>query len=542
MTLNFRSFATTYHPADVSEQLRKYEEINLKDQYSTKDTEYEQVKAPPKPIDSVEPNTFDVKIAKIKCQGNRTLDDETLQNFLADKVGDLNFASIKALPRAISAFYLSKGYYAYAFIPKQTIKDHVLIIQIIEAKLDQLIFDKDPDSAVDETMAKNFLNQTEGEIINLNDLKERLKILNNVPGVDAGVAVEPGKNLGTSNLKVSLKDKDRFLLTSSVNNYGNDSTGVYNICESFNANNPFGLGDSLKTSASGSLGTKVLSATYGLPAGFNGNRIYASVSLMKIKVIGDQAYLKSYGQAETFEFTYVSPFQIGSGSGSLQLSLGHSHAVSTMLDVPVNDKSANRLSCALTFQLPDNYGSWNATIKPIVGILNLKNCQSDYNFDQLTARRNGVYQKFFGTLGRQQTLSENFSLKQTLNFQLSSKNLDSFEQFSMGGLSAVRAQPNASSGDEGLVYQTELAYKVTDSLSVSTFFDAGLVRINKRPWDLSSNTDGVQGYGFTINIATSWNFSCNAVIAFPLKRPNYQNKDMVNKEKPKLWLTASYKF
>lgn len=527
---------------DVSERLRKFEEVYQKDKYEpTEDNEAQNKITTPKPETTTTQKQFKVKISQIKFEGNTVIDEKTLQELLADKLGELDFKTIKALPNLVSAFYLKKGYYVYAYIPKQTLQDETLIISIIESKIDEIIVSKNPEAAVDTEMAKKFLNQTEGEIVNLNDLKERLGILNSVPGVEAGVTVVPGSKHGTSHLQLKLADRKRFALDSSVNNYGYDATGVYSVVESFTANNPFKIGDSFKLNASASKGVKVASMTYGLPADYNGNRIYASFALIDIKLIGKLSYLKSHGEAETYEVAYASPFKISSTTGSLLFSLGHSDSKSRMLGATVNNKYANRASCNLSFELPDNHGSWNAAIKPTLGKLNLKKSRSDYEFDKSTAKRNGAYQKLNISLGRILDLSNMFSFNQYVNWQLASKNLDSFEQFSLGGLSAVRSQPDAPSGDQGVLYQAELACKCNDIITISTFFDAGYMRIKKSWSHKNVNSDGMQGYGLIFNAAID-GFYCNAVFAVPFRRENHENDEAQKKTRLKTWLNIGYKF
>ncbi|KEY57731.1 heme/hemopexin transporter protein HuxB [Serratia sp. DD3] len=90
--------------------------------------------------------------------------------------------------------------------------------------------------------------------------------------------------------------------------------------------------------------------------------------------------------------------------------------------------------------------------------------------DSQTARTAGNFSKFNLTALRLQMLSENWSFYSQFSGQLASKNLDSSEQFSLGGVNGVRAYASGeASGDQGWMTNLELRYAITPAWQLKTF-------------------------------------------------------------------------
>jgi hypothetical protein len=67
--------------------------------------------------------------------------------------------------------------------------------------------------------------------------------------------------------------------------------------------------------------------------------------------------------------------------------------------------------------------------------------------------------------------------------QTASKNLDSSEKFSLGGINGVRAYPQGeASGDEGYRGTVELRHNVMPNVQATVFYDWGKVTINRNPF------------------------------------------------------------
>jgi hemolysin activation/secretion protein len=100
--------------------------------------------------------------------------------------------------------------------------------------------------------------------------------------------------------------------------------------------------------------------------------------------------------------------------------------------------------------------------------------------DAATTQTAGTFQKLRYAASRQQTLTDAVALYVAFSGQAASKNLDSSEKFYLGGPGAVRAYPvNEGSGSEGTLLTLEARVSLPRGLSLTGFYDRGMVRANK---------------------------------------------------------------
>jgi len=126
------------------------------------------------------------------------------------------------------------------------------------------------------------------------------------------------------------------------------------------------------------------------------------------------------------------------------------------------------------------------------------------------------------SLARTQNLYKDISLYAGAYGQWADKNLDSAEQLSLGGPSAVRAWQNGdSSGDRGFVSTAELRYtfdqlgKVPGSLQLAGFVDYGYSALNSNPLAGSAdNTRNLAGSGFGVSWFDANSFSVKSSVAW----------------------------
>ena len=99
------------------------------------------------------------------------------------------------------------------------------------------------------------------------------------------------------------------------------------------------------------------------------------------------------------------------------------------------------------------------------GTLDLSGSASDLNTDQSStgAKTNGNYAKTFVQFYRLQRIVDKLDLQVLGATQISNKNLDSSEKFTLGGVLGVRAYPSGeASGDEGRKISYDLKYDASD--------------------------------------------------------------------------------
>jgi hemolysin activation/secretion protein len=134
----------------------------------------------------------------------------------------------------------------------------------------------------------------------------------------------------------------------------------------------------------------------------------------------------------------------------------------------------------------------------------------------------GKFSKLNFDARRLQLLTEDMNLLVALSGQLANRNLASAEKMSLGGASGVRAYPVGQGiGDQGFLFTTELRYIVpkyqflSGDLSLSTFYDAGRVRVNHSPLaNTAQNNIGISGWGVGASLGKDGDFLLKTSIAW----------------------------
>ena len=147
-----------------------------------------------------------------------------------------------------------------------------------------------------------------------------------------------------------------------------------------------------------------------------------------------------------------------------------------------------------------------------------------------------------------QRLAEKTSLL-SLTHQFAFKNLDSSEDFRLGGAYGVRAYPsNEASGDEGTLLAVELQQRLTQNISVFGFYDYGHIKTNHTEWTSTSipNSYHLEGIGGGVAYIKAEDFSVKATIAGRLgNNPGKNtagNDSDGTKRSPRVWVKMSKYF
>jgi hemolysin activation/secretion protein len=108
-----------------------------------------------------------------------------------------------------------------------------------------------------------------------------------------------------------------------------------------------------------------------------------------------------------------------------------------------------------------------------------------------------------------QRVTETTTLNLSISQQFAFNNLDSSEDFSLGGADGVRAYPSSeASGDEGTLLNVELSQKLFEGVNVFCFYDYGHIIVNKNEWTSSStpNSYDLNGAGGGVMWSKSGSF------------------------------------
>jgi len=401
-------------------------------------------------------------------------------------------SELEKIASLITKAYREEGYFvARAYIPKQSMKDGVLEIAIIEGNYGE--FKLTNTSLVSNERIQGMLDDVKGDnIVSVNTLERAMLIINDTPGAKVTTAdVMPGQKVGTSDFAIKTEATNPYSAYLLGDNYGSTYTGRYRVNLSLSANSPLGYGD--KLSLNGVMSTtsdlKNGKVSYGFPLMDNGLRGELSASHTTYSLAEDYAALDAFGTSTTLEASLSYPL-IRTREESLHVSL--SYASKNMKDEvqstsTITKKEADAATLgALYTKSCLLFGLQSTT----TAMLNLThgdlsfNDAADLALDQAGAKTNGDYTKIAGSIEKGFQFNPEYSLTASLRFQkaLSNKNLDASEDFSLGGAYGVRAFPDGEhSAENGYIFGAELFYALASvegiHHKVSLFTDTGYAKM-----------------------------------------------------------------
>ncbi len=440
----------------------------------------------------------------------------------------LTLPELQEMAARITEHYRSKGYFvARAYLPAQDISSHVVTIAVVEGNYGKVILRNQTN--LSDNLVHGVLDGLDsGDVITIEPLDHRLLLLSDFPGVKVTSTLVPGEAPGTTDLVVDVAPGRRVTGSVDADNGGNPYTGAIRFGATVNINELAGRGDvlSLRAVTSGS-GLNFGRAAYQMRFG----RATAGVAYSRLEYeLGKQfKVLGAHGTAEVASVFGSVPL-IRSRAGNLYV--GASYDDKSFDDRMDLIPSANRLahdgvgSVFLYGNHNDHFGGGGTNsffVSLSGGNFDIRT-PSAAAADAASARTQGGWGKLWFNVSRAQRLNDVWSLYASATGPLASKNLDSSEQFILGGMDGIRAYPQGEAyGDEGIVFDLEarlllqgLSDHVPGQVHLLGFVDAGHVTISKDPWFAGSNSRNLSGAGVGVLWDDPGNFAVRTYYAFKL--------------------------
>lgn len=165
---------------------------------------------------------------------------------------ELSFDDIQLAADKITTFYQEKGYFlAKAIIPKQEVKDGIVVIQVNEGKLDpkKPYEVKGQDLRIDPERVKKYLNSAMDGSLYQPSLERGLLNIADNPSLTATANIEPGSEVGTSRIIVETIEGPKVDGSVTADTYGSRYTGQFRLTGNVNINNPSTYGDQFSATA-----------------------------------------------------------------------------------------------------------------------------------------------------------------------------------------------------------------------------------------------------------------------------------------------------
>jgi len=440
---------------------------------------------------------------------------------------EITFADLEDALQAVADLYQKHGWYARPQLPEQDLVDGVVTIQIVEGKLGEVKVDESSGARISSGRRINTLTarQDIGAPLSLKDMERALSILNDTPGIQVTTAMAAGATPESTDIIAKVEPKRWWGANASLDNFGARSTGYGRVSVNGNIDNPLGIGDQISANFVGSLGTLFGRVGYMLPVGYDGLRFGGNYSALSYKTIDSFGYpVKQFGNAQIAELIATYPL-LRSATQNVNTAITADRKRYYNASQNISGELYKNAEPGIVYGLGDKYitvGTWSLNGDIYDGIFgggssfwgsNLSLGNLDFSSAPKLALADtgdapnaaGQYTKYTGNLSRLQHVTDKNTVWFSWQGQLASKNLDSSEDFSLGGPQGVRAYPNyEAQGDQGWLGTLENRYSITERWQANAFFDAGRIKVNRFTWGGSipspnPNLYNLYGAGIGVN-------------------------------------------
>ena len=447
-------------------------------------------------------------VRHIAIEGNTVFDDAALHALVAEGEGRTQtLAGLNGLAKRITDHYRAHGHpLARAIIPAQALDGGTVRIQVVEARFDEVHVDN-RSRVGDSLLAATVAPMERGELVTQASLDRGLLLLGELPGIRAHATLRPGATVGTSTLAVQVDPVPAVTGQVSLDNAGNRYTGRVRLGAWLQVANPLRHGDQLDVAAMTS-GSDLSYGRVGYQATLNGRgtRLGAAYSTLDYALGGSLEALRAHGTANVAS-AWISHPLILRRDASLEVRLqADRKRLRDAIDVASlhGDRHATAWTLGVDGERRDRTGTTRGSLSVTQGDLAFDDAAAEA-VDAASARTAGDYTRWNARIERLQVLGQRTRLLLAASGQASSDNLDSSEQFLLGGPYSVRGYSTGQfAGASGHLLTVEFRHDLdwfdTGRTEGLVFVDAGDVRFNADPWTTGPNRARVESAG----IGMSW--------------------------------------
>lgn len=453
---------------------------------------------------------------------------------------ELGLADLEEAAAVITRYYRDRGYFvARAYVPAQEIRDGIVEITVLEGRLGaiKLFVPEGRRSETSPRLVRGIIsaNQPPGSVIRNSGLERGLLLLSDTPGIVARASLAPGEEPGTSDLTVDVGDPPPLSGSVDIDNFGNRYSGEFRLGGTAYLNSPGGLGDIVSARIQASMGSQNARLGYQIPVGYRGLRVGAAFSAVRYKLCcgfvsstAPGASASDFtGSATDFTMTGQYPF-VRSRNVNVYgaLSASAKRFADKNGENKFSDRTTRSAALGVSGDSRDGAGGGGLNAYSLAytnGKLDLTG-EGELSQDEQTTQKDGGYSKINYAFSRLQRLGFATSLYASLSGQMASKNLDSSEQFALGGPYGVRAYPIGEAiGDQGMLATVEGRWQFSDNWQGTLFYDRGQIRLHKNN-ELANglglisttNSYSLSGLGLGVDYARPGNVLLRVMVAMKL--------------------------
>ena len=448
-------------------------------------------KLPAKPQEA-KPSEVKVFIKGFRIDGNKTLSEDLIKETLKPWLGKtVAFQELQKAADSVAALYQSQGFLAQVSVPPQRITDGIVILKVLEAKLGAVHVDMpNGPSRFGEDRARRYVTDANrlSEIVQTRNIERSIYILNETPGIAIASELQPGKNEGDVDLKLSMSDTSRVKGRLEANNHGSRPTGMGQRVVSLVFDGLLGFGDQLSASNIKSSGSDFSFANYSLPLNTDGLRLSFTGSYLDYENVGKFSFPQNdnagFGRARTVGANLSYP-TLRSPSANANLTGGVERKMYINKQVDGGDLRSDyrieNMNIGISGNIFDQWGGGGVTQGSATvtkGQLVFNNTSPQTVLSPYGTFTPTVFSKLNFVVSRnQQIVPDKTILNATISGQIASVDLDSAEKFYLGGPNGIKGYPGSQgAGSQGAMLNLELQQALDDKMIASVFYDAGFVQ------------------------------------------------------------------
>jgi len=381
-------------------------------------------------------------LKEVIITGSTLFKPEDLKPLYEEYVGKkVSSRDLSEITERIKAKYKQAGYpITIVYMPEQDIRGGRIEIRVVEGKIGELKIEGN--RFFNTSLIEKYIHIKKNEIINLKKLeRDILRLLKN-PDLDISTVISPGKEPGTADLILKVKDRFPYHAGGTYENQGTRLTGKDRGMVTYRSTNLTGNNDSLfgavlfaKYSDAQSVGYTLPIDTYGTRLGFNFSRFYLKLGkeFREFDITGDsQVYSPFFAKELWLSETSEVDMIVGIDIKSIKKYTTGVKTADDQLRVPYFGYEITR---------NDAYGQTVLSPRFSFGTGRFLGASKK---DHLTASRphtGGFFFKYEQTLTRVQKMPFGSYAVGRCQFQVTPQTLSPSEQLQLGGANSIRGYP-----------------------------------------------------------------------------------------------------
>jgi hemolysin activation/secretion protein len=207
-----------------------------------------------------------IQVDRYQVEGSTVFTPEELAEVTMPFTGPaVAFTDLLQARAAVTQLYIDNGYLTSgAFIPLQTLENNIVIIQVLEGRLEEI--NVTGTDRLNPSYVRSRLRLAGRAPLNVPRLLEGLQLLQLDPLIEnISADLQAGVQPGTNRLEVEIVEADSFAFTASIDNRRSPSVGSFRRQIAFNEGNLFGFGDRAEFEYTNTDGSNGIDLSYTLP-------------------------------------------------------------------------------------------------------------------------------------------------------------------------------------------------------------------------------------------------------------------------------------